>query len=89
MWLLSAISGRHLHGYQDKEFFKEEVSFADSNVFKVFDYEWIEGDPETALTEPKSIVLAGLIMLIITGITVSYHTIRSANVNPAESLKYE
>ena len=25
----------------------------------------------------------------INGITVSYHTIRSANVNPAESLKYE
>jgi len=50
-------SGRHLYGYEDKEFFEEEVSFADSNVFNVFDYEWIEGDPETALKEPNSIVL--------------------------------
>lgn len=50
-------SGRHLYGYEDKEFFEEEVSYSDSNVFNVFDYEWIEGDPETALKEPNSIVL--------------------------------
>jgi putative ABC transport system permease protein len=36
-----------------------------------------------------SFVLAGLVMLLITAITVSYHTVRSANVNPAESLRYE
>jgi putative ABC transport system permease protein len=36
-----------------------------------------------------SFLLAGLVMLAITSITVSYHTVRSANVNPAESLKYE
>ena len=50
-------SGRHLYGYEDKEFFEEEVSYADSNLFNVFDYEWIEGDPESALKEPNSIVL--------------------------------
>ena len=50
-------SGRHLYGYKDKEFFEEEISIADSNIFRVFDYEWIEGDPETALKEPNSIVL--------------------------------
>jgi putative ABC transport system permease protein len=36
-----------------------------------------------------SFVLAGLVMLAITTVTVSYHTVRSANVNPAESLRYE
>ena len=50
-------SGRHLYHFEDREFFEEEVSFADSNVFNVFDYEWIEGDPESALKEPNSIVL--------------------------------
>jgi putative ABC transport system permease protein len=50
-------SGRHLYTYEDKEFFEEEVSYSDSNLFRVFDYEWVAGDPETALTEPNSIVL--------------------------------
>jgi putative ABC transport system permease protein len=36
-----------------------------------------------------SFVLSGLVMLAITALTVSYHTVRSANVNPAESLRYE
>jgi putative ABC transport system permease protein len=50
-------SGRHLYHFQDREFFEEEVSYADSNVFSVFDYEWMEGDPEWALKEPGSVVL--------------------------------
>jgi len=51
-------SGRHLYKNGELEFFEEEVSYTDSNVFKVFTYPLIEGDPATALTEPNSIVLS-------------------------------
>lgn len=37
--------------YQDK------VYYADSNVFRVFTYQFIEGDPRSALVEPNSMVL--------------------------------
>ena len=50
-------SGRHLFDRGESEFFEEEVSYADSNIFRVFSYKFIEGDPRTALTEPNSIVL--------------------------------
>ena len=50
-------SGRHLYHYEDNEFFEEDVSYSDSNVFNVFTYEWVEGDPETALKEPNSMVV--------------------------------
>ena len=37
--------------------YQEKVFFADSNVFKVFTWPFIEGDPSKALTEPNSVVL--------------------------------
>lgn len=40
-----------LHFYEDKAF------FSDSNLFRVFTYEFIEGDPKTALVAPHSMVL--------------------------------
>ncbi|HWB92152.1 MAG TPA: ABC transporter permease [Puia sp.] len=40
-----------LHLYEDK------VYFADSNVFRVFTFPFIQGDPRTALNEPKTMVL--------------------------------
>jgi putative ABC transport system permease protein len=40
-----------LHLYEDKVF------FCDSNLFRVFTYEFIEGNPKTALLEPNSMVL--------------------------------
>ena len=36
----------------------EDIVYADSNLFKVFDYELIEGDVETALSDPYSIVVS-------------------------------
>ncbi len=32
--------------------------FVDSNIFKVFDFEFIHGDPETALMSPHSVVIS-------------------------------
>ncbi|MEZ4885292.1 MAG: ABC transporter permease [Chitinophagales bacterium] len=53
-----------IHNHQEtmvsvgEELFKVESSiFADSHFFEVFDYQWIEGNPSTALAEPNSIVL--------------------------------
>jgi len=44
--------------YQDKSFFQDGVLYADPSVFKVFSFEMIEGDPETALEVPFTMILA-------------------------------
>ncbi len=41
----------------DLRFYEDKVYFADSNVFRVFTHQFIEGDPKTAMIAPKSIVL--------------------------------
>jgi len=38
-------------------FRRQQMIFSDSSLFKVFDFHLEEGDPGTALTQPKSIVL--------------------------------
>lgn len=49
--------GRIVFRYEDKAFTEEKVFAADSNVFEVFSFELIEGDPSTALKEPNTVVL--------------------------------
>lgn len=44
-------------GYQDKKFYESRFFFAEPSLFTVFDFPMINGDPETALTAPNSIVL--------------------------------
>jgi putative ABC transport system permease protein len=39
--------------------FTEEVFYADATYFSVFTHPLIEGDPQTGLAEPKSVVLTG------------------------------
>ena len=41
----------------DRRFLQESGSWADENVFKVFEMEFLAGNPETALKEPNNIVL--------------------------------
>ncbi len=43
------------HG--DKRFYQERFFFADSNVFDMFTFPLIRGNPKTALREPNSIVI--------------------------------
>lgn len=43
--------------YNDKEFNEEKVFFADSTIFSIFSYQFLEGTPEKALTEPNTVVL--------------------------------
>jgi putative ABC transport system permease protein len=44
--------------WHDDKMYKEEVSFLDSNFFKVFDLDFIKGNPNNALVQPKTIVIS-------------------------------
>lgn len=50
--------GSFLMNWEDKHFKEERVIFADSNLFEVFSFDWIQGDPKKALTEPNSLVMS-------------------------------
>jgi putative ABC transport system permease protein len=41
----------------DKEYFEENVAFADNSIFDVFSFPFLEGDPKTALTTAYTAVL--------------------------------
>lgn len=43
--------------YKDKKFKERNLIVTDSSVFKVFSYEFVNGDPDKALTAPLSLVL--------------------------------
>ena len=42
----------------NREFYETKVYYADSTVFKIFSYKFIEGNPANALAEPNSIVIS-------------------------------
>jgi putative ABC transport system permease protein len=41
----------------NRAMFKESVAFAGNALFSVFDYQWLTGNPRTALSEPNTILL--------------------------------
>jgi putative ABC transport system permease protein len=41
----------------DQRLYEDKVFLADSNIFRVFTHRFIDGDPQTALKEPNSMVL--------------------------------
>ncbi len=49
--------GAWLIGYGDKKFNEDGVLFADSTFFDVLDFRMLKGDPRTALTRPRTMVL--------------------------------
>lgn len=50
-------SGKNMYKEGDLHLYIDKVFFADSTVFDVFTYPFIEGDPRTALVAPNSMVL--------------------------------
>ena len=48
---------RNLYKNDDKQFYEADFFLADSTVFDMFTYEFVKGDPGTALDQPFSIVL--------------------------------
>ncbi|MFY0654905.1 MAG: ABC transporter permease [Cyclobacteriaceae bacterium] len=43
--------------YEDKVFIEENIGWADNDIFKVFSFDFVKGNPENALTNPMSIVI--------------------------------
>jgi putative ABC transport system permease protein len=43
--------------YNDKQFTANDIAFTDNGIFNVFTYHFLEGDQNTALAKPQSIVL--------------------------------
>lgn len=43
--------------YNNQAFFEEHILYADSSVFDLFSWPLVQGDPATALSEPRTIVL--------------------------------
>ena len=50
-------TGRTLYSNRTRRFYEDKVFNSDSNIFKVFTYQFIEGSPQRALVEPNSMVL--------------------------------
>ncbi|HYG01697.1 MAG TPA: ABC transporter permease [Chryseosolibacter sp.] len=53
---LSPYYGKPAIKYDEKAFTEERVVFVDSNFFQFFSYRLIQGDPNTALVEPNTLV---------------------------------
>ena len=49
---------RNLYKNGDQQFYEDEFYLADSTIFDMFSYEFMAGDPGTALDQPFNIVLA-------------------------------
>jgi putative ABC transport system permease protein len=45
--------------YGEKNFLEKRFFFADPDILKIFSFPLLQGDPETALKDPNSIVLSG------------------------------
>ncbi|MCK4663469.1 MAG: ABC transporter permease [Bacteroidales bacterium] len=46
-----------LFSYKDKNYYEEQIFYADSSFFDIFSFKLIKGNPKKVLTEPFSIVL--------------------------------
>lgn len=44
--------------YEGKRFQEKDVVFADSTFYQVFSWDWLAGNPETALVRPSTIILS-------------------------------
>ena len=50
---------------------------------------WLQNFAYRASLSPVLFVVAGLLALLVSWLTVSYHTVRAALSNPVESLRYD
>jgi putative ABC transport system permease protein len=53
---------RNLYKNGDRQFYEDDFNLADSTVFDMFTYEFLAGDPNTALDQPFSMVLTETIV---------------------------
>jgi putative ABC transport system permease protein len=50
-------NGKTMYKNGNLRFYEDKVFYADSNLFRVFTHQFIEGNPQNALTAPNSLVL--------------------------------
>ena len=60
---VSVFAGSSVISYKEPEgaiktYYEKKMYLVDSNFFSMFDYPLVEGDPETALTDPASVVIS-------------------------------
>jgi putative ABC transport system permease protein len=48
---------RALVARDDAVFYEDDFTWADANLFEIFEFDWLAGDPPRALTEPFTVVL--------------------------------
>ena len=58
MTRLRRFGSRYTIRYKDRSFYQREVLFAESTLFDIFTFPLIKGNPNTALTQPYSVVLS-------------------------------
>lgn len=51
-------SPRTLVQFEDQQFYEDQLYLVDSTAFDVFTYEFVSGDPKSALTRPNTMVIA-------------------------------
>jgi putative ABC transport system permease protein len=51
-------TSRILLSYEEEEYYEHTVALADTNIFKVFSYEFLRGDPASCLKNPDNIVIS-------------------------------
>jgi len=55
------VAGTPRINYEEQSFNTHEVVFADNSFFSVFDLPWLEGNKETALVEPNTVVISKVV----------------------------
>ncbi|MCC6462733.1 MAG: ABC transporter permease [Saprospiraceae bacterium] len=63
----------------------EVAVYIEPSFFRIFDWNWLAGDPLVALSEPKSAVLPQAVAFF----TISYQAVKAATANPVNSLRNE
>lgn len=68
------------NGAIQKAFYERKGYFADSTYFELFDYEFLEGSPSTALNEPQTVVISEELARKLFGNTQAYgRSVRISN----------
>ena len=62
-------------------FSEEKLAFAENDLFSIIDFEWIVGDPESALINPKTVVISRSTAFKYYGITEGYGSVLGNVVN--------
>ncbi len=52
------IPRRRLVEHKNQQFYGDHLFFADASIFKIFTFPFLEGDPQTALVKPFSVVIS-------------------------------